>query len=100
MTYLEELQHAIKAVHGVQTRHLASTPHEEVFRGKAVWKGDVEVFEVLDHPKANRVYAWGYYPTKTASHREVVTVLGLPPVVSVKIAVKVGIAGVIKMGRS
>jgi hypothetical protein len=100
MTYLEELQHAIKDVHGVDSRHLQSVPYREVFRGQLVWDGTVEVFEAIGHPHATRVYAWGYRPKSSSSRQQVVAVLGLPPVDSVATAVKVGVAGLIKMQKA
>jgi hypothetical protein len=30
----------------------------EKFQGKVIWDGNVEVFELSEHPKAKRVYAW------------------------------------------
>jgi hypothetical protein len=37
--------------------HRATVPVHEVFRGKTVWQGDVEVFDINGHPKAKRCYA-------------------------------------------
>ncbi len=56
--YLDELRDVIKKLHGVDSHHVESVPVKEVFRGKMVWQGIVEVFELIDHPRASRLYAW------------------------------------------
>jgi hypothetical protein len=63
----------------------------EVFQGKTLWQGDVEVFGLNGHPKANRCYAWSY-----GDPEQIITILELPPVYSPESAVKVGIAYQIK----
>lgn len=50
----------IRHLNGVDSRHVESVPIKETFQGKTVWEGIVEVFELLDHPKATRLYAWAY----------------------------------------
>ena len=60
MTYIEELQDVIRHLHGVESTHVESVPIKETFQGKTVWEGIVEVFDLKDHPKANRIYVWAY----------------------------------------
>lgn len=60
MTYIEELREAIRRLHGVESRHVRSVPVKEVFGGKTVWEGVVEVFELIGHPKAQFAYAWSH----------------------------------------
>lgn len=69
-------------------------PVEEVFKGKTLWKGDVEVFELTDHSKAKRCYGWTY-----GEPEEFITILELPPVTDAQSAVKVGVAYQIKKAR-
>jgi hypothetical protein len=57
---IEELKDVIRKLHGVESTHVESVPVKETFKGKIVWEGIVEVFELHGHPKASRVYAWGY----------------------------------------
>lgn len=57
-TYIQELREAIRLMHGVESRHIDSVPVKETFQGKTVWEGVVEVFELIGHPKAQRLYAW------------------------------------------
>lgn len=56
----KELQEAIWAVHGCESRHIASVPVREEFDGGVAWEGTVEVFDLTGHPKAKRCYAWSY----------------------------------------
>ena len=50
----------------------------ETFQGKIVWDGDVEVFLLIDHSRARRVYAWSYKGDNGETRR--VAVLGVPPI--------------------
>ena len=87
--YIAKLQEAIRATHGCESRHVATKPVEERFRGEVAWQGRVEVFELTGHPKAKRCYAWGYDDNGT---QRSTAVLELPPVDSAETAVKVAIA--------
>lgn len=91
--YLTELKRAVETNHGCAAAHTATVPVREVFNGAVVWEGDVEVFNIIGHPRAKRCYAWGY-PEEggKAGQLEVITVLELPPVVSPLMAVRVAIA--------
>lgn len=60
MTYIEELRETIHKLHGVESRHVRSVPIKEVFGGKTVWEGAVEVFELIGHPDAKLAYAWSH----------------------------------------
>lgn len=90
MTYIEELQDVIKRLHGVESTHVESVPIKEIFQGKTVWEGIVEVFDLKNHPKASRLYAWAYDTGNPKKPRHV-TVLHLAPVVSPLLAVRAAI---------
>jgi hypothetical protein len=64
--------------------------HEEL-RGKTVWKGEVEVFQLFDHPKTTRCYAWSHGEGSNEERERFVTMLEVPPVDSAKRAVQVQI---------
>jgi len=86
--YIAALRAAIQGMHGclavwVRTEHV-----HEVFQGKTVWNGDVEVFTLIDHPKAMRAYAWAHLHGKNDEETRYVTVLELPPVDSALKAVQ------------
>jgi hypothetical protein len=64
----------------------------EVFRGKTVWRGEVEVYDLSGHPEAKRCYAWSHREGPNAQGERFVTVLELPPVKDPQSAVRVAIA--------
>ena len=92
--YLERLQIVIEQLHGCRAAWLESVPVTERFRGKVVWKGDVEVYALTGHPKAKRCYGWTY-----GEPEQFITILELPPVDSAAAAVKVGVAYQVKKAR-
>lgn len=91
MTYLEELQKAIHQLHGVHSTHVGSVPVKEQFKGKVIWDGIVEVFELHGHPKATHAYAWTHETDDDKEPKRSVTVLKIPPAVSPETAVRVAI---------
>jgi len=100
MDYIAELQAAILNLHGCRSKYLETVPVIEEFQGQTIWQGEVEVFELLDHPKAKRAYAWGHATGENDQARRYVAVLELPPVDSPQTAVKIGIAAEIKNART
>ncbi len=91
MTYLEELRDVIRRVHSAEATHVESVPVKEVFNGETVWEGIVEVFDLVGHPTAHRVYAWSHDTDDPANHKRHVTVLHLHPIKSAQDAVKAAI---------
>ncbi len=91
MTYIEELKDVISRLHGVEATHVESVPVKEIFQGKTVWEGVVEIFELVGHPKAPRVYAWAHDTDDPKQQRRHVTVLHIHPVTSAVLAVRAAI---------
>jgi hypothetical protein len=91
MTYLDELKDVIRRLHGVESAHVKSVPLKEIFKGKTVWEGIVEVFDLKNHPTAARIYAWAHDTDDPKKPRRHVTVLHLAPVDSPETAVKASI---------
>jgi len=91
MTHIQELKNVIHGLHGGIATHMESVPVKEVFRGKTVWDGTVEVFHLKGHPKTDTVYAWMHDTDDPANPKRHVTVLHIPPVVSPKTAVQAAI---------
>src|SRR5664280_2866157 len=89
--YLDELREVIRRLHGVESSHVETVPVKEVFNGKTVWDGDVEVFKLHGHPKTSRAYAWAHDTDDPQKPRRHVTVLHIPPVVSPITAVRAAI---------
>jgi hypothetical protein len=92
-----ELQNAIRKMHGCDSKFVETVPVRETFQGKTVWEGDVQVFELIGHPKAKRVYAWSFL-NEDSGKRRYVTVLGDGPVVSAQKAVQTYIVAGVKSG--
>jgi hypothetical protein len=93
--YIERLKQVIFHLHKASATHAGSVPVEEIFGGKTLWKGDVEVFDLLNHPKAKRCYGWSYDEPE-----QFITILELPPVTDAKSAVEVGVSYQIKKARA
>ena len=91
MTYLEELKDVIRRLHGAEATHVESVPVKEIFQGKTVWDGIVEIFDLKDHPTAHRVYAWAHETDDPERPRHHVTVLHLHPIKSAQDAVRAAI---------
>ena len=89
MNYIDELEGVISRLYGVIANHVETVPVKEMFQGQTVWEGEVEVFDLQDHPEASRVYAWSH-ETEDDKQRHV-TVLHIPPVTSPEAAVRAAI---------
>jgi hypothetical protein len=97
--YITELRDVIRRLHGVESKHVESVPVKEVFKGKTVWDGVVEVFDLIGHPKAPRAYAWAHETDNPKQPRKHVTVLHIPPVVSPILAVRAAIVQEHRLGQ-
>ena len=90
--YIERLQMVIRSLHGCDATWVESVPVREVFQGRVIWAGPVEVFTLTGHAKAKRGYAWSHRAGADDSDERFVAVLEIPPVDSPQAAVKVAIA--------
>ena len=99
MDYLAEIIVAINTLHGCAVVHQSTVPVKEVFLGSTAWAGEVEVFELIGHPKAKKAYAWGY-PKGNGVGWEITTVLEIPPVTSPQTAVKASLAARAQQARN
>jgi hypothetical protein len=97
LSYISELQDVILKLHGVESKHVESVSVKEEFQGKTVWEGVVEVFELIGHPKASRLYAWSH--DANGSKKRHVTVLHLAPIDSPQAAVRASIARDYRLGE-
>ena len=89
MTYIKNLQDAIRQLHCCESKHIDTIPVTEKFQGETIWDGEVEVFSITGHPIAHRCYAWGYDGDDGKLH--CTAVLELPPVNSAQSAVRAAI---------
>ena len=86
--YIGWLRDTFKKLHDCEAVHVETVPVIERWKGKIVWEGDVEVFDLFGHPKAKRGYAWAYNKDRGS---DTIAVLELPPVISPKTAVQAAI---------
>ena len=91
MTYLEELRDVIRRLHGADAEHVESVPVKETFQVKTVWEGIVEVFDLIGHTTASKVYAWSHETDDPYKPRRHVTVLHAHPIASARDAVRAAI---------
>lgn len=87
MTGIEALEAALREGHGCGASHAGTQGVVETFRGRTVWAGEVEVFQLIGHPAATLAYGW-----RDGETGRLVTVLGVPPVDSALSAVRAWIA--------
>ncbi len=91
MNYIDELKKVIRKLHGSEATHVETVPITESHEGRTVWQGEVEVFDLRDHPRASRVYAWTHETDDEDSPRRTVTVLHVAPITSPRKAVQASI---------
>ena len=88
MDNIKDIKKVIKKLHDSQTTHIATEYVKEIFKDETVWEGEVEVFELTDHPNTSKCYAWSYREGKETKYTKV---LELPPVDSAIKAVRASI---------
>lgn len=86
---IDELRKAIKHMHGCDSRWLESVQVHETHESATVWRGSVQVFELVGHSKAKRAYAWSHQTT--GGTRRFLAVLEVAPVVDAVTAVRASI---------
>jgi hypothetical protein len=87
---IKALEKAIFDLHGCKSTWVASVPIKEVFEGKTVWEGVVQIFDLQDHPTASRCYALSY-GLDDSKKRRFFAVLHQEPINSPQKAVKAAI---------
>lgn len=71
---------ADQLLRAVQNRHLCKAvlasvePVKETYQGETVWEGVVHVFDLEDHPRTNKAYAWSS-PIEGSERRQFYAVL-------------------------
>jgi hypothetical protein len=82
-----ELKHTIESQHGGIATFVQSVSVKETFRGQTAWEGVVHVFDLANHPRATRAYAWSS-PVERSDKRLLFAVLHIPPITSPANAVR------------
>ena len=98
--YIEELKDVIRKLHGAEATHVRSVPIKEMFQGKTVWEGIVEVFELQGHSDAHMVYAWTHETDDPQHPKRSVTVLHLGGITSPLKAVQAAIVQELRSNES
>ncbi|MBI1760298.1 MAG: hypothetical protein HYR56_02580 [Acidobacteria bacterium] len=92
MNYLAFLQDAIRHHYGGEARHLETVPITERFQDQTVWDGKVEVFELVSHPDAEKLFAWGFDDPEREQNLQAVIVPAKPPIITPRQAVQAYVA--------
>jgi hypothetical protein len=100
MTNIEELAGVIRKLHGVNATYVESVPVKEVWQGKTIWDGVVEVFNIHGHPKTHRAYAWSHATDDPSNPVQHVTVLHIPPAITPLMAVRTAIAAEVRRAQA
>jgi hypothetical protein len=87
---VEELQKAVERMHGHPATWRKSELVRDEYKGKTVWNGIVQVFELDGHPSASFCYAWSS-PVEGSKNRRFFAVLHEPPITSALDAVRAAI---------
>jgi hypothetical protein len=58
--YIQRLLDAIRHMHGCASSYVETVAVKETFKGKTVWEGDVDLFDLTGHATASQCYAWRY----------------------------------------
>ena len=95
---IDNLKLLVERQHKCRATHVTSAPIKERLegKGKVVWAGVVETFQLEGHPTAKRAYAWARPPSREHPEPEYTVVLGIPPVNSARDAVKVAVVNHIR----
>ena len=91
------LKKAIYDLHGCKATWVRSVPVKETYQMETVWEGVVQVFDLIDHPTANRCYAWSH-AVDDSEKRKFFAVLHQGPVDSPEKAVRAAITHEYKNG--
>jgi len=100
MSHIEELQSVIHKLHGGEATHRESVPVREIWQGKTIWDGVVEVFHLKGHPKTDTVYAWLHDTGEPGADPKHVTVLHIHPALTPLDAVRAFIMQEIQSARA
>ncbi len=83
----KQLGKAILNLHGCDSTWVGAVRVKETLNGETVWEGLVQVFNLIDHPKATVCYAWSQ-AIDDSTKRRFVAMLHQEPVTSPGAAVR------------
>jgi len=97
--YIARIQIAVSQLHDCTAIWRETVPVCEMFHGRAIWSGEVEVFDLTGHAKAKQAYAWSHLDADGGERTQFVTILGIPPVDSPQTAVRAAIIHQVREGQ-
>jgi len=83
-------------MHQATAKHIETVAVRKVLQGRTIWEGDIEVFDLVDHPRAKRCFAWSHAVEKGNVDEQFVAMLEIPPVISAETAVRMTIAAEVR----
>lgn len=95
---IKDLKKTIERLHHCNASHLEDVVVIEKFGSDTVWEGMVSVFELKDHPKATKCYAWSS-SIDGSTKRRYYAVLHIPPIDSPEKAIRASIIQDFKVGK-
>ena len=98
--YIAALRSAIHRLHGCGSVHRETVAVHETFQRANRLEGNVEVFDLMQHPKAKRAYVWAHLEGEKDGNTRFVVVLEIPPVKDAKTAVQASIMADKDKGQS
>src|SRR5579872_1966852 len=91
--YIERLKQVITHLHKADSTWVETVPVHEVFEGQTVWQGNVEVFDLQNHARARRAYAWSH---GSDDNQKFTAILEIRPVKDAHTAVRMSILAGVK----
>lgn len=98
--HISALREVICNMHQCGAAWLKTVHVHESCQGRILWSGDVEVFNLIQHPKAKRCYAWAHLEGSNDDKAHFVVVLEIPPVKDAITAVQAAIIAGSETSRS
>lgn len=83
--HLEKLKCEVERLYQCSASHFESVMVEEIARGRTLWKGDIEIFKLRNHPDAEWSYVWSY---QDGGEEKFAALLQIPPIISPSTAVR------------
>ena len=96
---IARVQVVVSRLHNCGAVWPENVPVHETFRGRTVWQGQVELFDLNGQPKAKCAYGRSHRDGADDQGERFVTVLEVPPVESALTAVPVGLVADGKKGE-
>jgi len=89
--HLTLLQVAIQQKHKCAAVHRESVLVHETQGGQTIWRGEVEVFDLMGNAETDKCYAWTHSEMPKGGSVRLITVLGKRPIDSALMAVRAAI---------